>query len=352
MQIDFHHAVTYVAARLAGFEQPDAETIAYAAQYVDDATSSGTVHFHNNAIYNRISSAHGMLDKRNTKALANHQVWLPFHFLPGNGGRPAGENPDGKFINKIICRPDSPVAQDMVAACINNKEKAYSLHQLGITMHIYADTWAHQHFAGVLHPVNAVEDAQETSDTGVFDSVLGKWLRDALDDIVPPLGHGQANVFPDMPFISWEFTNGREELIQRNNTEDFCAAANKLCIAMQQFRIGDSNATVNGIDLPIMERIRNMFLEIKEKEGEKRHAAWLDAIAQNEFGFGNERISYAPRGKSSWKREALGVSQDLPVHTYQDSFITSDWKMFHDATQAHRFHMVHDILPRYGICAA
>jgi len=37
MQIDFHHAVTYVVARCAGFPHDDAAVIAYAAQDVDDA---------------------------------------------------------------------------------------------------------------------------------------------------------------------------------------------------------------------------------------------------------------------------------------------------------------------------
>ena len=86
MQIDFHHTVTYVAARAAGFGHREGETIAYCAQYVDDAVNSGTIRFLNGAMYSRISSAHKMLDYRNFEKLANHHVWLPFHFLPGNGG--------------------------------------------------------------------------------------------------------------------------------------------------------------------------------------------------------------------------------------------------------------------------
>ena len=34
------------------------------------------------------------------------------------------------------------------------------------------------------------------------------------------------------------------------------------------------------------------------------------------------------------------------------SFLISDWKMFHDALQAHRFEVIHEILPKYGISAA
>ena len=93
MQIDFHHTATYVTARSAGFGHRKADTVAYAAQYVDDAINSGTLRFHNGAMYTRISSAHKMLDYRNFEKLANHHVWIPFHFLPGNGGKKAGENP-------------------------------------------------------------------------------------------------------------------------------------------------------------------------------------------------------------------------------------------------------------------
>ena len=45
MRIDFHHAATYVAARLAGFAHPEADIVAHAAQHVDDATSSGLILF-------------------------------------------------------------------------------------------------------------------------------------------------------------------------------------------------------------------------------------------------------------------------------------------------------------------
>jgi len=79
MQIDFHHAVTYVTARVAGFPHEEADIIAYAAQYVDDATSSGAVVFENKALYTRISSAHKTTDVENLNDVENHVVWLPFN---------------------------------------------------------------------------------------------------------------------------------------------------------------------------------------------------------------------------------------------------------------------------------
>ena len=147
MQIDFHHATTYVLARLAGFSHDEADVVAHASQYVDDATEDGALAFDNGASYTRTSSAHRMLDYRNFEALADALVWVPFHFLPGNGGLPAGRDPEGPFIRKLVCSPNSPIAQDMVAAAIASARRPWGLHRLGIAMHVYADTWRTRAFA-------------------------------------------------------------------------------------------------------------------------------------------------------------------------------------------------------------
>ena len=65
MQIDGHHTLTYIAARLAGYPRANASIIAQSAQYVDDATNSGDIEFKNVAMYSRVSSAHTMIDNRN-----------------------------------------------------------------------------------------------------------------------------------------------------------------------------------------------------------------------------------------------------------------------------------------------
>ncbi len=354
MQIDFHHATTYVVARDAGFSHQDADIIAYAAQYVDDATSSGTVYFDNRAVYNRISSAHKMLDPRNTDELANHCVWMPFHFLPGNGGLPAGENPGTSFIDKIVCTPDSHIAREIMRDAILEKNRAYGLHRLGITLHVYADTWAHQGFAGVLHRVNEVEHAEETDSCDIFTGGLGSILRNILDDTIPPLGHARAQVFPDMPFLRWQYTDGRGELKKRSNPDEFLTACEQMCIAMRRYQLGDPDAIVQGLSVATREQIKSMFATTVFEDGDKRHQVWLKAIRNGKFtACGQVDINnYFARGNDSWKADALGSSFDLPVYTYKEDFLNSHWKHFHDAVQAHRFNVVYNILPKYGICAA
>lgn len=347
MQIDFHHATTYVAARIAGFGHEDAAVVAYAAQYVDDATSEGVVCFDNRAMYFRTNSCHKTFDPDNLSDPENHLTWLPFHFFPGNNGLAAGADPSGKFIEKIICRAGSPAAVEMLDAAIASKGKACALHRLGITMHVYADTYAHQGFAGVLHDVNDVIDAHDIGKSGVFGNNLFDALSAEVTSRIPPIGHARAGVFPDMPFLNWHYQNGLGATVTRNNTDIFCDASDAICKAMQRY-LGESESGIPAAD---MQKIRTLFESTKFEDGQKRHRAWLAAIADGRFSFGAASVSYADIGRGSWKADALGTSVDMPIHPYPTGFLQSNWKLFHDAIQQHRVTVLHDILPRYGICA-
>ncbi len=353
MQIDFHHGVTYVVARLAGFTHDEAAIVAYSAQYVDDATNSGLIRFDNGFLFERISSAHKMLDYRNFQELANHHVWIPFHFLPGNGGLPRGQTPSGSIVDQLICRPNSYVAQDMVRGCIAGRSAAYSLYRLGITMHVYADTWAHQGFAGINDRVNEAEklkDGRGHPDYKLLDRLASFFIGEAL-----PLGHGAVLGHPDKPYLRWGYTNGRGVAIERDNPKDFLTAADHLCQAMQRYRLGDGEAVVPGLPTADRALIAKMLETLTASSGTERHQKWLQAIATGQFSFGPAIVSYVAKGKGSWKHAALGteaiVDRGDEIYTYRPEFLRSHWKRFHDALQAHRFYVLHSLLPGYGICA-
>jgi len=360
MQFDFHHAVTYVTARLAGFSHEDADVVAYCAQYVDDATNSGVIEFDNGALYSRLSSAHKALDYRNFKDLANHRVWLPFHFLPGNGGLPAGQDPAGGFIEKLICRPDSPVAHDMIASAIADRHKRYGLARLGIAMHVYADTWAHQGFAGVCHQINYITTLDHE---GNPDATISSWFGDVLDrlksEVVAtawPLGHGAALSNPDKPFLQWSYVDHRGEKILRDNPSDFVTAADHLCRAMRRYIAGDPNADLPGLPDADREKIAGLFLELEDPDSHVRWQGWAERIARGDFSFGPAEITFIDKGEGSWKHQALGttaaVDDEGTVFPFTPEFLTSRWKQFHDAAEAHRSSVVRDILPHYGIVSA
>jgi hypothetical protein len=357
MQIDGHHTMTYIAARLAGFSKPKASIIAYSAQYVDDATNSGVIKFDNEAMYRRISSAHRMLDHRNSDELANHQVWIPFHFLPGNGGKPAGQNPGNRFIRKLVCFPDSYVARDMLRVCVADAGKPYGLHRLGITMHVYADTWAHQGFAALNHKINEVSNIvsnNKSLDKSFLNKIASYFLSESF-----PLGHGAALSHPDRPSLIWEYKNGLGEKVKRDNQQIFMDAVDKMCRAMQCFNQRDLKMDLEsmpGLPAADAKKILSLIKNIKGDSGEVRHQKWLEEINKGSFSFGPEKVTYVRKGKGSWKHKSIGqlaaADTGRETFTFKDSFMKSDWKHFHDALQAHRLDILHDVLPRYGICAA
>ncbi len=362
MQIDFHHAATYVLARFAEFSHTEADIIAYCAQYVDDATNSGTILFDNGAAYTRVSSAHKTFDYRNFSDLATRRVWLPFHFLPGNNGKTAGENPEGSFIEKIICRPNSPIAQDMMDACIEEQNTPYGLHRLGLTMHVYADTWAHRGFAGVNHEVNDIrclDDHDEPDPTllgrvsdffgDTFDQVTSTFIGGAL-----PLGHGAVLSYPDRPFLKWSYLDCNHNKVHRDNPKDYMEAAQAMYQAMRRYRLRDPKATVAPLPDKDCAQFEWLIYNLLEENHEARHQLWVQHIADSYFSFGPATIEYIAKGPGSWKHQALGTTAATDAHNevfpYHPSFLKSNWKRFHDALQAHRLKVLNEILPRYGIC--
>jgi len=369
MQIDFHHAVTYVTARVAGFNHEDANTIAHSAQYVDDATKEGVIKFKNGAKYSRIASAHKMLDYKNLDELDNHNIWVPFHFLPGNSGLPAGKNPDS-FIRKMICEPNSSVSLDMVESCIGDANKPYGLHRLGISMHVYADTWSHFGFAGVKHEINRVDNLVMHNDKFDITEKLSSFWGDFMDKVTNafvsdfvPLGHGAALECPDLPYLHWTYTNGLGEEVDRDNLV-YCEAAVRTMIThMQNYRksLGEE------IDETSKEEDVNQMIEnfknFRSRNADERHEMWLKSIFGGDFNFGKQQLSYDAKGPSSWKFEALNIREDNEnikqgskindeIFEYHGNFLQSNWKLFHDALQAHHFDISRNILPKYGICIA
>ena len=380
MQIDFHHAVTYVVSRLAGLDHEKASVVAYSAQYVDDATNSGVVHFTNSPnLYERISSAHKTLDYRNWDELANHRVWIPFHFLPANAGR-RDESPKGvDMLERLVCRPNSVVAQSMLEGCIRARNAPSALHRLGITMHVYADTWAHQGFVGMKHDQNHASDVYDAA--GKLDvaflsareayytptpvlsqkahqawlAVLAKIKGSAISSVLP-LGHGAVLTNPDKPFLTWSYLNGLGDTIKRNNPDDFIDAAVHLYRAVKRFVAGDPAAAAGDIGTKDKLLLDQMLRTITDEEGDTRHARWVSAIADGVFSFGPQQITYVPKGLGAWKYDALGtvasVDGENEEFPYRDDFVRSNWKLFHDALQMHRLSVLTEVLPHYGLCVA
>jgi hypothetical protein len=217
MNIDFHYGVVYIAARFGGMTAADALTVAHACQYVDDATTRGILRFKGGETFERFATAHKLFDYANTENDQNRLVWTPFHFLPAGEGETLEE--------KAICRPDSEVAREVVRRAIRQRDSETGLHRLGVTLHSYVDTWAHQGFAGIESPWNRVHllEAQDCTRKGWLASLqlatehlLERIEADVLT-VALPVGHGAALHYPDQPWARWHYIDGRNNFISRHN---------------------------------------------------------------------------------------------------------------------------------------
>jgi hypothetical protein len=108
-----------------------------------------------------------------------------------------------------------------------------------------------------------------------------------------------------------------------------------------------------------LDMIRNNFITFTEKDAGIRCNKWIQSINNDGFSFktyGERLPRYVCDASGSWKDQALGIALEDDHHdtklVYSPGFLTSHWKLFHDALQFHKIEVVRDILPAYGICVA
>ena len=128
---------------------------------------------------------------------------------------------------------------------------------------------------------------------------------------------------------------------------------------MQCFRkrdLGMNLESMSGLPEKDAKKIFSLIKSIKGDSGEVRHEKWIDEIRKGSFTFGPEEVTYVAKGKRSWKQKSIGqlaaYDSGREEFTFRETFMSSNWKLFHDALQAHRIDMLHDVFPKYGICAA
>lgn len=360
MQIDFHYDTIYVLARYAGFNREDAEIIAHSSQYVDDAENGGLIKFSNYPSYYHIRTSHEKLDIDNLNMIANFNTWVPFHFIPGNKIDEPKEG-QASLVSNLICRENSQIAKEMMEECIQNKNGYNDLHRLGISLHVYADTWAHQNFAGINDKVNYTRDISVCNNKGKnilseIETIITNdvtYIENNVIDDTLLLGHGSVKSYPDIPYIRWSYTNYLGENLKINNSDRFISAAKEIYKYLKLYQIGDSKAETGQLPKGAEDKIKYLFENV-QGDKEERHKIWQLKLQEDYFGF-NDNIDcpYNAYGPNSWKSIALNEdvsrNDNNDVYKADEKFINSNWKKFHDAAAEHSDFVINTLLPKYKI---
>lgn len=245
---------------------------------------------------------------------------------------------------------------------IEHRSADNGLHRLGVTLHTYVDTWAHQDFSGIKSEVNRVSHLEAE------DCTPHQWLEfltratEHLADTVKsdvlsraiPLGHGAALHYPDQPWAVWSYTNGMGKVVKRVNLPDFVAAADMACRAVQGYVVGDTDfERQSGLIAEQREAIETLLSTNRSVDEQVRLKTICSAIELGKIPGLKECVPpYVAKGPGSWKQLATGIEAADDGDTrpsWSPAFEHSDYRKFHDATKEHRFVVTQEVLPAINL---
>lgn len=145
MDIEFHYWMTGLIAARAGFTSEEAQTIAYASEFVDENDVSITVKDRSGkkSDYGNFISQTMNITKPKKELM---RIYPIFHFIPGEPDAITARRRDG-CMHLLNTTPNSENANRILDAAFEAHEDT-RLYRIGIASHAYVDTWAHQNFVG------------------------------------------------------------------------------------------------------------------------------------------------------------------------------------------------------------
>lgn len=198
--------MTYLIAARAGFSPEDARIIAYSSQYIDDNDLIYIIEQSDQPYSNYISQTKN-ISKPKRKLF---RIYPVFHFIPGNPLADSARRKDGK-LHLLNTTPDSQNARAVLNQALNSD----NLYKIGLAVHSFADTFAHQNFVGYYDEFNIVESIQ-------------KKINSFFNRSVYAIGHAAVKIRPDLPNLVWEDSRLCDSNSHRDNKKIFLKAAGRV----------------------------------------------------------------------------------------------------------------------------
>ena len=153
MNIEFHYYMTYLIAARAGFDPAEAEVIAYSSQYIDDNDLIYNISGDDAQSYSNYISQTKNITKPKRKLF---RIYPIFHFIPGDPLANSARRKDGK-LHLLNTTPASNNACRILKTALQSD----NLYKIGLAVHSFADSYAHQNFVGYYDEFNIVKSLQK-----------------------------------------------------------------------------------------------------------------------------------------------------------------------------------------------
>jgi len=323
MNSEFHYYTVYFLALRAGFSDSESFKIAYSSQYVDNALVGHHLRTSRGLYETTVTQNYGWWDN-----WFPVNVYLPFHFFPGDHSR-AMEVRKSKNASRYVCTPDSPMVKELLVEGLKTRNP----YRVGIAVHTYADSWAHQNFSGVQ------EDCNEL--------VPGSGI--------PSIGHAQALKNPDQYRHAW--TDSRLIHEEIRNDDRFFEAAEKIYRYFRTYLRKDFSdseliimelSDVLGRGRTMEERLLEFSVVCDIPPYSKKE--WENAAFTN-TNSDAERMIPEHYDKLAWVRDTLFVQTRLfPRQTFNaaENFYETDLYYWNEAAREHR-NTALGIIKRHGL---
>lgn len=277
MDICFHYFAVKTVARAAGYREEQAQRIAAYSQLMDDYDWQGYLRAENmpdylkrtetDVIYNetlKIISpvATGFPSVLDMAELilprAQKLIVSPFHFIPQNERRVSNGDPrtvpaklhDGSYISSML---DS-LEEDIASSSISESD---ALIKMGMLLHTFADTYAHQLFTGYNNKTNSVklvsakDNITQADATKEYGYWIEQWFSQIEGDLgaeIPTIGHMSVVSIPDLSHLSFEMeymdVDGTKRVHSRSNTDLFVVACKEIYTFMREVIGGTAESEI------------------------------------------------------------------------------------------------------------
>ena len=295
MQADFHYYATYCAAYLAGYTHAECMEICYSDQFTDICSKSFLADIKGPLSAATTQTATELMDV-STSIIGLQditRIWSSFHFLPGDLHAKIKKG-SRQYRNKyrLICKPNGPLVVDTVKLA-----KDRNLQAAGLAMHILADTWAHQNFAGTPSLVinnmsDYIFEVVKYDDNYNDRKITFKHNPGSADDLdadyfvntvyhmgetsIMNLGHGRAGHLPDYSFIKYKYMPawGDYKVVIKDNPSDYYHAFCQMVYAMKYLRGVHDDFMVDVYDEEEVMPWKDRIMEIITKRQLDASADW------------------------------------------------------------------------------
>lgn len=219
MHKDFHLYGTFYAARLAGFDAEKAQKIAFAAQAVDDFTYGEYA----SCCALETKDYPGYLFKSDIEMLKT--FWTIFHFLPG-GIDSVSESEEVRFITKPSGKLFTKLHENLAKSERDITDEDFWLAKAGVSMHVLADTFAHEGFSGIPSDYNIISDVLICGSGNLGPRGLMMHVPIFIAEHTKKLriGHSTASHTPDISWIYYTYFDKRGHKVDRDNAKVFSKA--------------------------------------------------------------------------------------------------------------------------------